>query len=157
MAECKGAVRWYNSPSDFSITFSHPIRFRLKSYRVTNWVLSRKQSLKLIENLKCVQFSIDSLVRIVMSQWLFPIQQKYSIGFINQKLIVKSYRVTISTIDSNRLTWSMRLKIWWKIASCDRTLRQLALHNTTASSIMDTCTQVTSFHGPIKRQVPFRK
>lgn len=61
-------------------------------------VESWKQSLKYVENLKCVRFSINSLVKIVTSQWLYPIQQKYWIGFINRKSIVKSYRWTTSTI-----------------------------------------------------------
>lgn len=50
--------------------------------------LSRKQILKSIENMKCVRFSIDYLVRNVTSKWLFPVIQKY------WKSDGKSHRVT---------------------------------------------------------------
>lgn len=44
-------------------------------------------------------FSIDTLLRIVTSQWLFPVQEWYWIGFISRKSIVNSYYVTTFTID----------------------------------------------------------
>lgn len=50
-------------------------------------------------------------------------------GFINWKVIVKSYRVTTSTIHSNWLTGASQLKIRWKIASCYRTFRHVILTN----------------------------
>lgn len=110
----KGAVTRYDFPSVFnSISSSDSL-----STKIVLWNLSRKHSLKLIKNLMYVRISIDSSE----NRDFFPYKKKYWISFINRKSIVKSYLVTTSAIDSNRLTWASRLKIGQQIALCDRTL-----------------------------------
>lgn len=113
-------MAWHNS----SLRCGHTMRF-CKSYRVTK-VESRK-SKAMIESLMFVRFSIDFLVRIVTSQWLFPYTKNNNNGFINWKSNVKLYRVTTSTIDYNWLTWASRFEIGWKTTSCDRTFRQVLI------------------------------
>lgn len=87
--------------SDFSSNFLNRLVLDLNR---TEWTYKSKverKVWKLIENLMWVRFSIDILVRTVTSQWRFPIQ--ISNRFINWNSIVKSYRVTITTIDLPKL------------------------------------------------------
>lgn len=91
----------------------------LSTNSVTYGTLDRKSKARSLHRLEIwkwikfphdsVRFSDDFLVRIKTSSWIFPVQWINSIGW---KLVVKSYIVATSKIDSNRLTW----------ASCDRYL-----------------------------------